>query len=210
METDMQFIFSSPIEIEETFKDGKTVISGTLLVEGRSRNKNYYTLEEMKGIAKTAMGAPIRFGTETRVDPNSGILDPNMHAKGDHNIVGQIVRTAVDKIKKRIKFWAQIMNTVTHPNIAETVKKGWGVSIGGNARGGRWILDQMGKLVLKVFGVKIDHVQLLKPTTRRGQDEAKVEDVEIQETALAFSKLPPIKINIIGDYKKVEKITFKF
>ena len=178
METGMMFFgYTTPLEIEESFKDGKTIISGTLITEGKSRNNMYYSMEELKNIADSAVGVPVRFGTESGIDPNTGLFEPNLHAKGIINEVGKIIKTAIDKVKRKVKFWAEINNSPTNPNIAESVKQGWGISIGGNAKGGNWIIDQLGKLVLKIFGTKINHVQLLSPAIKRGQDEAKVETV---------------------------------
>lgn len=168
--------FTSPIEIEETVED-RTMISGTLLVEGTSRNGNLYTIDEMENIANSSVGVPIKFGVGIEIDPNSGTLKKNSHIKDEDAVVGKIVKTLLIPKERRIKYWALITNTVMHPNIAETVKKGWGVSIGGWAKFGKWVVDKVGNLLMKIIGLKVNHVQLLPPDVKRGQEAAKVEEV---------------------------------
>jgi hypothetical protein len=101
-------------------------------------------------------------------------------------------------VKRKIKFWAEIVNTAKFPTLIQEVKKGWGVSIGGMAHGARWVFKKFGKvrkLVLDIRDMVVNHVQLIPPTTVRGQKEAKVESVAIQETML-FAFVTKINITV--------------
>jgi len=193
MEEEMYFYFVSPVTIEETVKEqGKAIIKGTLIKEGVSRNGVLYTIEELENIAKTAQGVPIKFGTTTRIDPNTGLPAKNMHDISPEATVGRIIKTWVDKAKRAVYFIAEVFNTPRFPDLIKKLKKGWGISIGGIAKAGKWILDKLGRLVLKVFGVRINHVQLLPPKTPRGVKEAKVEEVEVQES-MKLINVPPVE-----------------
>lgn len=184
------FEFTSPFEIqlEETLKDGVAVIGGTLLAEGTSANGNIYEFEKMEEIAESARGADIYFGTMTKTDPNTGLKVKNAHANVIPNKVGQIMETWVDKIGKKIKFIANIVNTPNFPHLVEEVKKGWGVSIGGKGLAQTFI-DAAGKIFHKIVSLAVNHVQLLSPDTPRGQNEAQVETSqpkEVQESMLFY------------------------
>lgn len=186
-----QFEYTSPakVTVEET-SQGVAIIQGTLLSEGISRNGNLYTVEEMEYIAHQGEGIPIYVGTMTKADPNTGIMCKNMHANVNDNKVGEIIRTAFDSLSRRIKFWAKIYNTESYPDIIEKVKSGWGVSIGGLATKAKHIFDGISnKIVTKIMGLQLNHVQLLAPSVVRGQDTAQVENVQVQESMI-FYEMP--------------------
>lgn len=189
-----EFISPTVITIEET-SAGVAIISGTLLAEGISRNGNVYTVSEMKKIAKQAIGMPIYVGTMTKLDTNLGVRRKGMHANVEKNRVGKIINAVFKKAIRKIKYWAELVNTVVHPKIIEEVRAGWGISIGGVATKAKIILDQFGRILTKVLGMKLTHVQLLPPKVVRGQDAAKVEGVEIQESMI-FYDVPEPKITI--------------
>jgi|GEM_PF-2664456 len=206
-----EFISPTVITIEES-STGVAMISGTLLAEGISRNGNVYTVSEMKKIADQAMGMPIFVGTMTKIDPNLGIPRRGMHANVQKNRVGKIVSAVFDKISRKIKYWAELVNTEEHPKIIEEVKAGWGISIGGVATKAKIILDQFGRLLTKVLGMKLTHIQLLPPNVIRGQDAAKVEGVEIQESMIFYDAPNPnitIKKMVLGKGLSMLKITLK-
>lgn len=206
-----QFEFVSPtlVTIEET-STGVAIMTGTLLAEGISRNGNVYTVEEMKKIAKQAVGMPIFVGTMTKLDPNFGIRREGMHANVTKNRVGKIIKAIFDNVSRKIKYWAELVNTKTYPKIIEEVKSGWGISIGGIATKAKIVLDAFGRLLTKIMGMQLTHIQLLKPDVIRGQDAAKVEGIEIQESMIFYEMPKPeftIKqINLNGILSKV-KIT---
>ena len=183
-----EFISPTEITIEES-ASGVAMVTGTLLREGVSRNGNLYTVSEMENIANQAEGMPIYVGTTTKVDPNYGIKRDNTHANFEENRVGRIIRTVFNKVKRIIKFWAELVNTKSHPKIIEEVKQGWGISIGGIATKAKVVMDEVGRLLIKVLGMKLKHVQLLAPHIARGQVEAQVDGVEIQES-MVFYDLP--------------------
>lgn len=172
------FEFTSPllIEIEESLL-GVAMVTGTLLSEGISKNGNLYTLDEMEQIARTAKGVPIYFGTMRKINPNTGKLTANMHQNIEDAKVGEIFETWVDKIARKIKFRAHIIDNPNFPNLIDQVKRGWGVSIGGKGLGQKFI-DASGRIITKIMNMIVNHVQLLEPDTPRGQDEATVEDAE--------------------------------
>lgn len=180
-----EYMFFSPLEvmIEET-SQGVALIKGTLLVEGVSRNGNLYTVDEMENISKQAIGKSIFFGVKNGVNPNTGLPAKNLHDDSPENKIGKITETVLDPIKRRIKFIAQIMNTKKFPDIISKVKAGWGVSIGGFVTKARYVLNEAKKLCLKIQDMVVEHVTLIDPSIIRGQDEAKVEDVHIQETMI--------------------------
>lgn len=193
-----EFISPAVIQIEET-STGVAIMTGTLLAEGISRNGHIYTVSEMKKLAKQAVGMPIFVGTMTKMDPNLGIRRKNMHANTRPNRVGKIIRAIFDTTLRKIKYWAELVNTKTHPKIIEEVKVGWGISIGGIATRAKVVIDQFGKLLTKIFGMKLSHIQLLSPSVIRGQDAAKVEGIEIQESMVFYEfQEPQIKIKKVA------------
>ena len=201
----MNFEFTSPfvVEIEESVI-GVAMISGTLLAEGLSGNDNLYTIEEMQNIADTAKGVPIYYGTMTKINPNTGLLTANMHQNFEGYQVGEITETWLDKIARKIKFRANLVDNPNFPNLINDIKKGWGVSIGGRGLCQKFV-DAAGRVIKKIFGLSINHVQLLGPNTPRGQDAAQVEGVESKEIEESFSwevdKEPsPIPITIHISY----------
>jgi hypothetical protein len=189
------FEFTSPLffEIEES-AIGVAMITGTLLSEGISRNGNEYTLSTMEQIAQTAIGAPIFFGTTTRVDPNTGLLTKNMHLKEQYAQVGEITETWIDKVAKKIKFRAHIVGNEYFPKLIEEVKKGWGVSIGGKGFG-KTFFDAAGRKITKILSMIVNHVQLLSPDMPAGVEDAKVESAEpkiIQESMTWVEEEPEV------------------
>lgn len=183
-----EFITPTEVIIEET-STGVAMIRGTLLREGTSRNGNLYTIKEMKAIAKRTEGQPIYVGVTEKLDPNLGIRRKGMHANTKPNKVGRIIQTIFNKAKRVVKFVGEIVNTAQHPDIISKVKSGWGISIGGVAEKARLIIEESGRIVTKVMGMVVNHVQLLAPWVKRGQDEAIVENVQIQESMIFYEPL---------------------
>lgn len=176
-----EFIAPLVVDVEET-AHGVAIIKGTLLAEGVSRNGNVYTIAEMKKIAAQAVGMPMYVGTMTKMDPISGITKKHMHRDVKEHRVGRILEAWFHKASRTIKYVAELINTTIHPKIIQEVKIGWGVSIGGVAHKAQIILDQFGRILTKILGMKLDHIQLLPPTVITGQGEAKVEEMTVQET----------------------------
>lgn len=182
----MYFDYISPFVVEET-SEGKATLSGTLLAEGISGNGHLYTVEEMEYIAPQVEGMPIYYGTMSKLDPNTNIFKRNMHANIEENRIGNMIRAWFDAASKRIKYIAEIFNTVKFPDIISLVKKGWGVSIGGIATRAVTVLETLsGRILTKIQGLKLNHVQLIGPSVKRGQEEAQVENVDVQETMIMY------------------------
>lgn len=180
-----EFEYTSPLALEiEESAIGVAMVTGTLLSEGVSKNGNEYTLETMEQIAETAKGAPIYFGTETRINPNTGLLTKNMHKRTEKTYVGEITETWLDKAARKIKFRAHIIGNEFFPNLISEIKKGWGVSIGGKGFG-KEFFDAAGRKITKILSMIVNHVQLLSPDMPSGVEDAKVETAEpkvIQES----------------------------
>jgi hypothetical protein len=172
---------STEVTIEETNGGKRALIQGTMLREGVSGNGFLYTIEEMQNIAKQAEGVPIFIGSCTKLDTNYGVIRDGKHANYEDNKVGRIISAVFDPIKRVIKYLAEIVNTKTHPRVIEEVKAGWGVSIGGTADA-NLVLDKANRLFYKVTGMIFQHLQLLAPHIQLGQNEARVEGIEVQET----------------------------
>lgn len=197
---DWEYISPVSLDVEET-EQGVAMIRGTLLSEGVTGNGHLYTLDEMENIAKGAEGVDIFYGTMTKFEESIGMLKRNAHADTNENKVGRIIKTIFDRAARKISFIAQIMNTDKFPDLINKVKKGWGVSIGGQGKG-RFLLDSLGRLITQVCGMQVRHVALLDPFTPRGQQSAQVEsdpvDTEFQES-MTFYELPPVKIIIVEE-----------
>jgi hypothetical protein len=191
------FEFNAPteIEIEESGK-GTAIIRGIMLREGVSTNGNIYTIPEMKSIAVQAEGMPIYVGTATKFDPNVGVRRNNMHANFDENKIGKIISAIFDPIKRVVRYVAEIFNTATHPRVIEEVKAGWGVSIAGTANA-QVVIDKSRKVLYRITGMIFKSLQLLAPKVKLGQDEARISDVEIQETMI----IDEVVTNPIQRYK---------
>jgi len=205
-----EFISPTMVTVEETAQ-GVAMIKGTLLAEGVSRNGNLYEIKEMAEIAKRAIGTPIYVGTMRKRDPNTGLMMKNKHANVEENRVGEIIHAWLDKAKRKIKFIAELVNTEKHPNIIKLVKKGWGISIGGVATKAKIVITETARLLTKIAGLMVNHVQLLPPNVLRGQDEAKVENVEVQESVgiveeqMIFVCDPCKGCRLVGSSPKKEK-----
>jgi len=184
------FEFTSPVEliIEESLatKAGVAMISGVLLREGVSKNKNLYTISEMPEIAKRTIGKPIYYGTMIKRDNLTGILKKDAHADITKNRIGKIIDTVFDKANRLIRFIAEIVNTPTFPHIVEEVKAGWGISIGGIANKAKLIVDEARRILIKVLDLDVQHVQLLPPNKTAGIVGAEVKNVEIQESMIIW------------------------
>lgn len=185
MEYDIIFTVTGPLEVEETFSN-RAILSGTFLkLEKVTKNKREYRFEEGAEIAKALEGMPVYFG----VDPIT-----NKHLKGALHKVGKVIRSIFDKAKKTIRGWVEVWNTEQYPDVANRVSKGWGYSIGGKAKGfelkfGK-VKTAVGNLIMRIFGMMPNHLQLLEPEVTRGQEEAKVSTVKGVEETLSLDPCP--------------------
>lgn len=182
--SEYQFAFeiTTPVTVEEAY-DGRVVLSGTFIrLNSPTKNGREYLVEEGDQIATGLVGMPVYFGS----DPLT-----NKHLKGPAYLVGRVFKTLFDKANKTIKGFVEIWNTKSYPDIVAKIKPGWGFSIGGKALDLKptGFLNKLGRAVMKVIGMAPNHLQLLPPTVKRGQDEAMVEglveeSVPIEETLM--------------------------
>jgi hypothetical protein len=187
----INFLSTSPVRIEESLNglygdSTKLQISGTMLTEGISRNGNLYSIEELQNIASQASGKPIYFGTMSGISPNTGLFTKNLHADVADNLVGRIRNAYVTLRdgKKLIQFFGEVWNTSKFPDLVKRVKSGFGISIGGFVQEAKYILNDVGRKLLKIKNLLLDHICLIEPSVVRGQDDAKVETVKVQETMI--------------------------
>jgi hypothetical protein len=167
-----------------------------------SRNKNLYTIEEMEHIAKEAEGKPMFFGTVEGVNPNTGTWSKQLHDERNQSQVGKIISTVFNALKRKVTFVAEVANTEAYPDLLSKLKAGWGVSIGGIVKKAQYVVNKNMELCVKIKDMIVQHVSLVPPEVVRGQDEAKVEHVKIQE-CMIFDK-PEEKILFIIEGKGVK------
>ena len=178
-----EFVFTGPLEIEETFAD-RAILKGVFLRLNKiTKNGREYQIEEGGEIAKGLVGMPVYYGTNP--------LD-NKHLKGGEFQVGRVFKSVFDKAKNIVEGAVEVWNTSKFPDLIGRIRKGFGFSIGGKAadlkpKGG---LNSLGKAIMRVIGMIPNHLQLLDPTVPRGQDEAQVKDVELIEESLSFDPCP--------------------
>ena len=173
--------YSTEVIVEETAIAGRALIKGIMLREGVSNNKNVYTIPEMKNIVSQCVGMPIYVGAATKLDTNNGMIRPNMHADFEPNRVGKIISAVFDPIKRCINYVAEIFNTASFPKMVEEIKAGWGVSIKGKADA-QLIVDGSNRILYRIQNMIFKSLQLLAPHVKLGQDEARVQSVEVEET----------------------------
>ena len=199
--------FQSPFIIEETTGKDFLILKACLLKEGMTGNGRYYEFSDFKKIAKDLVGKVVQYGATVG----------GKHLKRKMDKIGEVIETWVDekarKIIGRIKVW----NTKFFPRITETIMsfgKGMGISVGGKGglqpilRDGLPVLIKTGHgFLAKVVNFIAKHIQLIPPNVPRGQEDAKVLDIE---ESLAKIQLVPIQetlmvnpeIQIVFSYPK--------
>lgn len=182
------FDFESPIEVQES-TGFKSLIRGTLLSEGISRNGHLYTIEELENVVQQCKDLPIFFGTTTGIDPNTGRLSRNIHDTSKPPI-GKVLRAWLEG--RKIKFIGEVFGSVSR-----MVTKGFGISIKGFAKNAKYVVTESKQLVLKIGNLIMHSVQLFSPHTARGMESAQVESVEVQESMVFDSVLSPRTLNTI-------------
>jgi hypothetical protein len=195
---DYNFLITGPLELEESFQD-RIILSGVVLkLDSETKNGRIYQIEEADQIAQDLVGMPVFFG----VKPPHLINTPQGLAvqKGKHDkdlndlpsSIGRVFKTIHDKANKTIKAWIEVWNNQKYPDLVQRIKTGWGFSIGGLAQDLKdtGMINAIGKVVKKVFGMKPNHLQLLEPDTPRGQDDAKVDDIKAVEETFNFDPCP--------------------
>jgi hypothetical protein len=192
---DFTFNFESPLEISvQEVEEGLAIIKGTLMVEGVSKNNRLYTIDELENIARQAEGVPITTGVK-KILSADGKTIRTLHETDPENEIGRIMQTIFDKVKRKITFIGHIVNTPKFPDILQRVHEGWGISVGGVVHEAHHIMDKMGRLVMKIKDMIVQHVALIPPTVSRGQDEAQVEKVQVINEVMEFA-LPPVNIKV--------------
>ena len=168
----IEFTFTSPLVIEESDKDFKT-IQLTLVSEGISKHGIQYTLDNMQIIAETAINKPIFYGTDIFGKHDAPPIKIRDETSGENYSgeppIGKIVKAWVDKKLRKVKAIAHIWGS-----IKDSVKAGWGVSIRGITETLKPII-KAGKRIFRAIKTRIQDIQLLRPETPRGIESAKVD-----------------------------------
>jgi hypothetical protein len=188
------FVITTPLEVEETFSD-RVILTGTVLrLDSATKNGRIYQIEEAEQIAQGLVGMPVYFGVRppTLVNTPLGLAVERGKHDRDGDSVGRVFKTLHDKANNIIKAWVEVWNNSRFPDLVQRIKKGWGFSIGGIAQDMKntGVLNSVGRAIKKVFGMKPNHLQLIEPEVPRGQEDAKVEDVQAVQETLEFDPCP--------------------
>jgi hypothetical protein len=170
----LKFSYDTSIAIHEV-GNGSITISGTLLVEGVSKNHRLYELAEMEKIAEQTVGVPIISGIKKVVGSDGKLR--TLHDDSPVNTVGKITKTTLKMKQRKIDFVGQIWNTPKYPHIVQEVKQCWGISIGGIIASAHEIFDKVRGKLIQIKDMIVQHVCLIPPNISRGQDAAQVETV---------------------------------
>jgi len=197
--------YLSPFVIEETKAKEYLVLKACLLSEGLTGNGHYYEIGEMKKITKQLEGKPVYYGASSK----------GKHLKGAIQQIGRVLEVWLDKTKNKIMGRIKVWNTQKFPRIIETIQafgKGMGISVGGIGglipilRNGLPVLIKTGHgFLAKVINFIAKHIQLIPPNVPRGQESAKV--LELEE-ALTKVELVPIQETLLVN-PEIE-IAFKY
>jgi hypothetical protein len=180
--SDFTFTITSPIEVEETLSSS-IILNGTFMkLNHITNNGREYQLEEAQEITEGLIGMPVGYGTQWW---------NNKHRKDAKHHIGRVIKTIFDEVNGVIKGVVEIWNTKEHPDIVQQIKPGWGFSIGGKAQNlvPTGLTNSLGKAIMKVIGMKPNHLQIVEPQKNRGQSMAKVEgegDVEESYEEVSF------------------------
>jgi len=185
MKPSLSFEYLTPLKIEESSR-GKAIVSGTLATTGISRNGNAYDLPTLRQVAESAVGKPLFYGTTTKPDPNTGILMHNMHDDVTENQIGKVTKTTFNKRTGLVKFLAEVWNTAKFPHVVSEISRGFGISLKGKASSVHYAVDKIRGMVAKIGNIIVESVQLLSPFSKRGIENAQIEDIKIQESMMIF------------------------
>lgn len=177
--TPIEVTYTASFEVEETTKNS-VILKGPLIrLDIPTGNKRVYRFSEAAQIIKEAIGKAVHFGADKL----------GKHLKSGKDRVGRVIRAWLDKATKTIWGLVEVWNTKDYPNLTEEVKTGWGFSIGGVIDAFRPIF-KAGKTILECINFKFRQLQLLKPSTPRGDVGAKVSEVIPVQESLQLSENP--------------------
>jgi len=183
---DMEFMFTSPLILEETAKN-YVMVEATLLTEGLSKRGKLYTIDDTDFylVAETALNKPVYYGTnifgEHKAPPVKGIWS-QLHSGVYGNVkpIGKLVKTWVDRVARKVKAKIKIWDK----DIMHRIKEGFKISVRGLFDSFKYVMYK-GRKALKPLKLRIKDIQLLEPTTRVGVSGAKVE--RILEETMSFN-----------------------
>lgn len=170
MSNEFTFVITSPIEVSEALTPSKMILSGIFIrLNIPTNNGRIYQVEEAEQIANDLKGMPVYYGAN----------DKGLHLMDSAHTIGRIVDTVVDKVKEIIRGKVEVWNNELFPTLLQSITPGWGFSIGGKIRDfkltGKW--TETLKPILHALGMKANHIALLPPTVRRGDNAAQVDNM---------------------------------
>jgi len=197
----IQFLFKSPLFIREenTLTDRKrTVCEAVLLSEGLSKNNIQYTVQDsdFEQVAKSAEGKPVYFGTNILGKHDSPLLKTDSSISGEfysgRKPIGIIHHAYFDRVSRKVKAILYIYDNV----IRKQIRKGYGISIRGISQGLKQIISH-GKRIFRAINLKIHDINLLKPSTKRGVEDAKITRI-IEESMMFYNVDAKKLLSVIG------------
>jgi len=168
MLNDFTFVITSPIEAHESLSPSKMILSGIFIrLNIPTNNGRIYQVDEAEQIANDLKGMPVFYGANEK----------GLHLLDDAHKIGRIVDTTIDKVKQLIRGKVEVWNNELFPDLLQKISTGWGFSIGGKFKDfkltGKW--TETFKPILHALGMKANHVALLPPTVKRGDNAAQVD-----------------------------------
>jgi len=194
----MQFIFESPLILEETAPEF-VMVEATLLTEGVSEKGYLYTVDDADFglVAETAVNKSVYYGQTIfgehkaprlkgqRLKDHSGMFS-------NKPPVGKVVRSWFDKklrkVKAKLKIWDK--------DLVKRIKRGFKVSIRGIFNTFQNVIHR-GREAIKVIGLKIKDIQLVEPDVEVGVKGAKIEHI-LEETMSFSFPFSPLELEAIG------------
>lgn len=197
-----RFMVTTPLEVEETLGGGiKKKLKGVFLRLGTpTGNGREYQTDEGSEIAGKLIGMPVFYGAKIGFDPT--LLKMGWkHLKDTSDKIGRVVQAAYNKTRKVIEGIIEIWNTEKNPTIAEEAGPGWGLSIGGEVNKFTPVgkINKFGNPIVKAIGMIANHLQLLRPNTPRGQQDARTTDEIPVEETLMFDPCPWGEMTVTPD-----------
>jgi len=176
MEYEIEFELTTPLEVEES-RGNKVLLKGVFLKLNReTANGRIYSIEEGEQIASDLTGMPAYFGSNWL----------GKHLVSEDHIIGKIVSAVFDKVKGVIEGTIEVWNNSKFPNLLSRIRKGWGLSIKGKASAFELLpgFARNGLQRMRIRGMRAKSISLLEPHVKRGQGEAQVEEVGVEESML--------------------------
>lgn len=164
------FTLTVPFDIQESLSPNALILRGVFIrLNLPTRNGRVYAIEESEQIAKDLMGKPVYIHANIKGE----------HINTEPAKVGEIIDAIVDIPNKLIRGAIKVNNTQYYPDLISRITKGWGLSIGGKMEKYQFLgsLNERLMPIIKIIGMRANHIQLLEPTEKRGDLGASVSEL---------------------------------